>query len=76
MLPHPPCDVSYDLMAVFKFDSKLRSRQGFYHRSGEFDYFLIFGHKYNPTNIPDMVRSCKEYLQKLTVDTAAVVRES
>jgi hypothetical protein len=47
MFPHLPCNMSYNLVAVFKFYSKLSTRKGLYDCSGQFDYFFTRRHKYN-----------------------------
>ncbi len=47
MLPHLAGNVSYNLMAIFEFDSKLSTRKGLNYRPCQLDHFLIFGHKYN-----------------------------
>jgi len=51
MLPHLPGDMSYNLMAVFEFYTKLSPWKGLDDCSGEFDYFLISSHKYNKTEL-------------------------
>lgn len=45
VLPHLTGDVSYDLMAIFEFYTKLSPRKGLYYSSRKLDYFLICGHK-------------------------------
>ena len=47
MLSHLTGDVSYDLMAVLKFDSKLSTRQGLNYRARKLNDFFTPGHKYN-----------------------------
>jgi hypothetical protein len=47
MFPHLASDVSYDLMAVFKFDTKLGARERLCYGAGKLDYFLLNCHKYN-----------------------------
>lgn len=47
MLAHFAGNVSYDSMAVLKFDAKLSTRKGLDNRSRQLDYFLIGSHKYN-----------------------------
>jgi len=49
MLPHLACDVSYNLMAVFKLYSKLSPREGLDDYTRQFDYFFTSSHKYNKT---------------------------
>jgi hypothetical protein len=47
MLPHFTGDVSYDSMAVLKFDSKLSTREGLNYSARKLDDFLVNCHKYN-----------------------------
>jgi hypothetical protein len=47
MLAHLACDVSYDLMAVFKLYPELCPWQGLNDCPRELDYFFINSHKYN-----------------------------
>lgn len=47
MLPHLAGDMSYNLMAVFKFYPELGSREGFHDGTRKLDYFLVCCHKYN-----------------------------
>lgn len=62
MLPHLPGDVSYNLMAVFKFDSKLSTRQGLNDGARKLDDFLINCHKYNLPIIAEFTAYCKVFL--------------
>jgi hypothetical protein len=45
VLPHLSGNVSYYLMAVLEFYTKLSPGKGLDNCSGEFDYFLVGGHK-------------------------------
>jgi hypothetical protein len=45
VLPHLAGDVSYDLMAILEFYLELSPGEGLNDCSGEFDYFLVNGHK-------------------------------
>ena len=47
MLSHLPGDVSYDLMAVLEFYTKLSARKGLYYRARKLNDFFTPGHKYN-----------------------------
>ncbi len=47
VLPHLTGNVSYNLMAVFEFYSKLSPRKGLDYGARELDYFLVNCHKYN-----------------------------
>ncbi len=47
MFPHLTSDVSYNLMAVFKLNSKLSTREGLGDDTSQFDYFFTSSHKYN-----------------------------
>ena len=47
MLPHLTRDVSYNLMAVLEFDSKLSARKGLNYRTRKLNDFFTPGHKYN-----------------------------
>jgi hypothetical protein len=47
VFPHLAGNVSYDLMAVFKFYSKLSPWKGLDYSTCKFDYFLVYCHKYN-----------------------------
>jgi hypothetical protein len=47
VLPHLASDMSYNLMAVFKFYSKLSTREGLDDSPCQFDYFFTRCHKYN-----------------------------
>jgi hypothetical protein len=47
VLPHLTGDMSYNLMAVFKFDSKLSPWKGLDNCARKLDYFLVYCHKYN-----------------------------
>jgi hypothetical protein len=46
MLPHLPGDMSYDLMAVLEFYTKLSARKGLYDRARKLNDFFTPGHKY------------------------------
>jgi len=47
VLPHLAGDVSYNLVAVLEFYTKLSPRKGLDDGSCELDYFLVGGHRYN-----------------------------
>src|SRR3989344_4922500 len=53
VLAHPASDVSYNYMAVFKLDSKLRSRQSLNDGADQFDYLFFTSHKYNLNILTD-----------------------
>ena len=50
VFPHLTGDVSYNLMAVFEFYTKLSPRKGLNYRSRQLDNLLIARHKYNLLN--------------------------
>ena len=47
MFPHLTGDMSYNFMAILKFDAKLSPWKGLDYCACELDYFLINSHKYN-----------------------------
>jgi hypothetical protein len=59
VLPHAAGDMSYDLMAVFQFNSKLRAGKGFHHNAGELDYLFLNCHKYNEVIVTNCTGVCK-----------------
>ncbi len=44
MFPHLAGDMSYDLVTVLEFDTKLSPRKGLSYNSAQLDNFLILGH--------------------------------
>ena len=67
VLPHLAGDVSYNLMAVLEFDTKLSTRKGLDNRSRQLDHLLISCHRYNLNNYIN----CENELQHLQTDSGA-----
>ena len=44
IFPHLPGNMSYDLMAILKFNPELCSRQCLGYHTVQLDYFLVFSH--------------------------------
>ncbi len=59
MFPHPAGDVSYDLMAVLKFDLELSPGQCFYHGAIQLNDLLVCRHKYNEEIVAKISSVCK-----------------
>lgn len=67
MLPHLPGNMRNNLMAVFKFDTKLSTRQGLDNYAVQFDDFLITRHRFlRLTSIAFFTTSCKVFYEFFT----------